>query len=235
MGEAATDENWVVRLCLRDNEDKWYFIDRNGNINARLSSAQRYNKEIATQFAESITRAAINYIATPRKLYGDGKLWHRPNEARNIQDGKLKKETTMTKLKFKKLNPEAKLPVYAHAGDSGMDICADKITIVEPHSCKKVSSGVAAIIPEGYELQVRPRSGMSSRGIVAAFGTVDEGYRGEIGVTIYNHTDSQYCVHIGDRIAQLVLAPVFRADIEETDDLGEATERGANGFGSTGR
>lgn len=140
------------------------------------------------------------------------------------------------KLKFKKLTATAKLPAYAHAGDSGMDICADESMFIHPHSFAKIHTGVSAVIPDGYELQVRPRSGMQCvKGIVGAWGTVDSQYRGEIGVALYNHTDESYIVHRGDRIAQLVLAPVVRADIEETDDLGEDTERGTNGFGSTGR
>lgn len=139
------------------------------------------------------------------------------------------------KLKFKRLTDTAKIPAYAHAGDSGMDICADENVVLRPRTCLKISTGISAVIPDGYELQVRPRSGLASRGVVAAFGTVDCGYRGEIGVSLYNHTDGKVIVAKGDRIAQLVIAPVVRADIEETDDLGEATERGTNGFGSTGR
>lgn len=142
----------------------------------------------------------------------------------------------MIKLKFKRLTDSAKLPVYAHAGDSGMDICADENVQILPHSYAKIHTSIAAVIPDGYEIQVRPRSGMQCvKGIVGAWGTVDAGYRGEIGVALYNHTDDCYIVNRGDRIAQLVLAPVVRVDIEETDDLGEQTERGSNGFGSTGR
>ena len=137
------------------------------------------------------------------------------------------------KLKFKKLTKTAQLPRYAHDGDSGMDICADEDFEVCTSSAT-ISTGIAAVIPDGYELQVRPRSGMSKRGVFAAFGTVDSGYRGEIKVTLINASMLGYDVHKGDRIAQLVLAPVTRADIEETYDLGEETERGANGFGSTG-
>lgn len=139
------------------------------------------------------------------------------------------------KLKFKRLTDTAKMPKYAHDGDSGMDICADEYVLILPRSYAKISTGIAAVIPDGYEIQVRPRSGMQCiKGIVGAWGTVDTQYRGEIGVALYNHTDETYVVHRGDRIAQLVLAPVVRADIEETDDLGEKTERGTAGFGSTG-
>ena len=140
------------------------------------------------------------------------------------------------KLKFKRLTNTAKLPAYAHEGDSGMDICADETVSILPNSFAKIHTSIAAVIPEGYEIQVRPRSGMQCvKGIVGAWGTVDEGYRGEIGVALYNHSNEVYTVNRGDRIAQLVLAPVVRADIEETDDLGEDTERGTGGFGSTGR
>lgn len=137
-------------------------------------------------------------------------------------------------IKYKRLTPEAKMPRYAHANDSGMDVCANTLVEIPPRSHAKIPTGIAAGIPVGCELQVRPRSGLASKGIVAAFGTVDKDYTGEICVTLYNHTDEAYRVCVGDRIAQLVLAPVIHADvIEETGELGE-TERGANGFGSTG-
>lgn len=139
------------------------------------------------------------------------------------------------KLKFKRLNDFAKIPAYAHEGDSGADICSTERIQILPHSFARIHTGLAAEIPHGYELQVRPRSGLQCvKGIVGAWGTVDEGYRGEIGVALYNHTDNPYLVEIGDRIAQLVLAPVIRAEIEETTDLDLKTKRGTGGFGSTG-
>ena len=113
------------------------------------------------------------------------------------------------KLKFKRLTNTAKLPSYAHAGDSGMDICADEDFNVCT-SAATISTGIAAVIPDGYELQVRPRSGMSKKALFAAFGTVDSGYRGEIKVTLINASPSVHDVRRGDRIAQLVLAPVVR-------------------------
>ena len=141
------------------------------------------------------------------------------------------------KLKFVKLSPDAVLPSYAHSCDSGMDIASVEAVTVWPRSFVKIRTGIAAIIPQGYELQVRPRSGLQCKhGIVAAWGTIDEGYRGDIGVALYNHTDAPFGVKVGDRIAQLVLAPVVHAEVEEAglDELG-VTDRGANGFGSTGR
>lgn len=141
----------------------------------------------------------------------------------------------VAKLKFKLLNENAKLPCYAHEGDSGMDVFAAEDVGLMPLDYSVVSTGIAAVIPDGFELQVRPRSGMSSRGVVAAFGTVDSGYRGEIKVTIYNHNGCEKTVLRGDRIAQLVLAPVTRAEIEQVEELDTNTERGTDGFGSTGR
>lgn len=139
------------------------------------------------------------------------------------------------KIKFKKLTPTAQLPRYAHEGDSGMDICADETVGLTSMDYSVISTGIAAVIPNGYELQVRPRSGLAAKNaVVAAFGTVDTGYRGEIKVTLFNHGWNRYTVNRGDRIAQLVLAPVVRTDIEETDDICEETDRGTNGFGSTG-
>lgn len=138
------------------------------------------------------------------------------------------------KIKFKKLDKRAVLPAYAHEGDSGMDIRCIEPVVIYPGETVKVGTGICAEIPHGYEIQVRPRSGMSKDGVFAVFGTVDEGYRGEIGVILHN-SNSQF-VSYGEfsRIAQLVLAPVVRAEIEETKDELSSTERGDGGFGSTG-
>lgn len=138
------------------------------------------------------------------------------------------------KIKFKKLDRRAVLPVYAHEGDSGMDVrCVDKV-IICPRETIKVSTGLCAEIPHGYEIQVRPRSGLSKDGVFAVFGTVDEGYRGEIGVILYNSNIHSVVFEALSRIAQLVLAPVVRAEIEETEDDLSETARGKGGFGSTG-
>lgn len=140
------------------------------------------------------------------------------------------------KIRFKLLNESAKLPCYKHKGDSGMDVFSAENISIPPHGFAKIRTGISAEIPPGHELQVRPRSGMQCvNGIVGAWGTVDECYRGEIGVALYNHTDRVYVVYKGDRIAQLVLAPVTRAEIEQVDELNTKTERGTDGFGSTGR
>ena len=139
------------------------------------------------------------------------------------------------KVRFKLLdNFHAKLPVYKHPGDSGMDVFATEERYLRPGEHAMFSLGIAAEIPAGYELQVRPRSGLASNGVIAAFGTIDCKYRGEIKVNLFNHGSSTYRVAVGDRIAQLVLSPVTCAEIVETDTIDEATERGTGGFGSTG-
>jgi dUTP pyrophosphatase len=159
------------------------------------------------------------------------------------------------KLAFKKLHPDAKIPSYAHEGDAGMDVRALEDTTLPLHIPKLVRTGIAAEIPDGYEIQVRSRSGLALKGVQVynAPGTVDSKYRGEIGVILmYINREvetedredggaspsgwikTSYAVKAGDKIAQLVLAPVTTADISETEELSE-TDRGTNGFGSTGR
>lgn len=148
------------------------------------------------------------------------------------------------KLGFKKIHQDAKLPSYAHESDAGMDICAISDEVLKVGVPKLIKTGLVAQIPEGYELQVRPRSGLAlKRGITVwnSPGTIDSGYRGEIGVILmYMNSDSSgdilnriTSISKGERIAQLVLAPVTKADVVEIEDI-EDTDRGTGGFGSTG-
>ena len=138
-------------------------------------------------------------------------------------------------LQFKKLSEHARLPKYAHYGDSGMDVYATDSKTNPPYTNIRMPLNLACNIPTGYELQVRPRSGLAAKhGVVCVFGTVDMGFRGDIGVTLFNHTNTEVRIEKGDRVAQLVLAPVVHAHIVETDTL-DNTERGTDGFGSTGR
>ena len=139
-------------------------------------------------------------------------------------------------VRFKRMNPDASLPAYAHPGDAGMDLKSAEDAIVEPGARLLVHTGLAMALPEGYEAQVRPRSGLALKHGITVLntpGTIDEGYRGEVGVILFNTGDTAFKIAKGDRIAQMVIAPVTRARIVETDDLG-STERGAGGFGSTG-
>lgn len=128
------------------------------------------------------------------------------------------------------------LPAYATGGAAGMDVLAAEAVVLEPGARHAVATGLALAIPEGYEVQVRPRSGLAVRhGITLgnAPGTIDSDYRGELKIILINHGDEAFAIERGDRIAQLVLAPVVRARWEEVSELDE-TGRGAGGFGSTG-
>lgn len=128
------------------------------------------------------------------------------------------------------------LPSYATPGAAGMDVVAAEDLELQPGKRHAVATGFAVAIPEGYEIQVRPRSGLALKhGITVPNtpGTIDSDYRGEVKVIVINHGSEPFPIRRGDRIAQLVPAAVTRADFEEVAELCE-TERGAGGFGSTG-
>ncbi len=134
-------------------------------------------------------------------------------------------------------NPDLPLPAYATVGAAGMDVVAAEDAAIVPGARHAVGTGLALAIPSGFEVQVRPRSGLALRhGVTVPNtpGTIDSDYRGELKVILINHGDTTFVVKRGDRIAQLVLAPVTRAEWVEAEHL-DATERGEGGFGSTGR
>lgn len=138
------------------------------------------------------------------------------------------------KIKIKKLHPDAVIPQYAHEGDSGFDLVVVENFVIRPGETKLVKTGISLELPKGYELQVRPRSGITlGTKLRVQLGTIDSNYRGEIGVIVDNVDDVIYRIERGYRIAQGVIAPVVQATFEEVDQL-EETERGENGFGSTG-
>ncbi len=128
------------------------------------------------------------------------------------------------------------LPAYATDGAAGMDVLAAEDVTLQPGARHAVATGLALAIPAGYEIQVRPRSGLALKhgiSVPNAPGTIDSDYRGEIKVILINHGAEAFVVARGDRVAQLVLAPVVRAAWEEVSALDD-TARGAGGFGSTG-
>lgn len=138
------------------------------------------------------------------------------------------------KLKIKKL-ADVETPSYAHEGDAGMDLrSADQYTI-KPGDSAKVKTGIALQIPDGCVGLVFPRSGLGSKGLTMrnAVGVVDSGYRGEVMVALWNTTRADWVIYPGDRIAQLVIVPFARCEIEEAESL-EDTDRGEGGYGSTG-
>jgi len=129
------------------------------------------------------------------------------------------------------------LPAYATHGAAGMDVVAAEDVTLAPGGRHAVATGFAIAIPDGYEVQVRPRSGLALKHGVTCLntpGTIDSDYRGEVKVILANLGQEPFAIRRGDRIAQLVPAPVLRADLVETESLDE-TLRGAAGFGSTGR
>lgn len=141
-------------------------------------------------------------------------------------------------IKVKRLENGAGLPMpsYESAGAAGMDICAAEDSMIAPGKHAMIPTGLAFAIPQGFEVQVRPRSGLAAKKAVTVLntpGTIDSDYRGEVKVILANFGEEDFAISRGDRIAQVVVAPVTQAVMAEVDDLDE-TKRGAGGFGSTG-
>jgi dUTP pyrophosphatase len=140
------------------------------------------------------------------------------------------------KVKILKLHDLAVVPEYKHDGDSGLDLYSIEEQILQPGDVKLIQTGIAIELPEGTEAQIRPRSGLALKHSVTVLntpGTVDASYRGEIGVILINHGKNPFHVQQGMRIAQMVITPVIKAEIEQVNSLDETT-RGSGGFGSTG-
>lgn len=145
--------------------------------------------------------------------------------------------TKASELAFKKLSVTATIPQYQTTGASGFDFSASENVTIEPGETKLVPTGLAMAVPKGFELQVRPRSGMSLKTklrVANSPGTVDSDYRGEIKVICDNIGNVPIFIQVGDRIAQGVISPVVQLELMEVSDLDE-TVRGEGGFGSTGK
>lgn len=145
----------------------------------------------------------------------------------------------MTKVLIKKLDPAVELPAYKTEGASGMDLMAlvKKPINLKPNSSCLVPTGLAVAFSSDFEIQIRPRSGLAAKNNISVLntpGTIDSDYRGEIKVILFNHGKNDFLINNKDRIAQMILTPVIKMDLEETDDLPE-TIRGEGGFGSTGK
>ena len=145
----------------------------------------------------------------------------------------------MVKVLIKKLDPSVKLPEYKTSGASGVDLVAfikEPINL-EPKTSVLIPTGLSVAFPEDYEIQIRPRSGLAAKNNISVLntpGTIDSDYRGEIKVIIYNHGNENFSINNGDRIAQMILAPVVKMELEEKNDLPKSI-RGKGGFGSTGK
>lgn len=133
-----------------------------------------------------------------------------------------------------KLDPGAIMPTRAHRWDAGLDLYAGAIDIIFAHDRATFDTGVHVQIPAGFVGFIKSRSGLMSKNGFTTDGTIDSGYTGSIKVTLFNNSDDDYIVDIGDKIAQLVILPCSIVDLIQVDEL-EETERGSDGFGSTGR
>ena len=145
----------------------------------------------------------------------------------------------MVKVLIKKLNSAVKLPSYKTEGASGMDLMAfiDKPVNLRSNTSSLIPTGISLAFSDNYEVQIRPRSGLAAKHNITVLntpGTIDSDYRGEIKVIIYNHGKKDFIINNGDRIAQMILTPVLKIELEETKELPESI-RGKGGFGSTGK
>lgn len=139
-------------------------------------------------------------------------------------------------VRFKRKDVSTSIPAYKTAGSAGCDICSNERAVVHSGCRVLVSTGLYIEVPPGYECQIRPRSGMAFTHGVTVFnspGTVDSDYRGEMKILLFNASDNPFLIEPGDRIAQLVFAPVTQVEFTEVSELSE-TDRGAGGWGSTG-
>ena len=145
----------------------------------------------------------------------------------------------MIKVLIKKLDPSVELPSYKTKGASGMDLMASikKPIKVQPKTSCLIPTGISVAFPEEFEIQIRPRSGLAAKNNISVLntpGTIDSDYRGEIKVILFNHGNNDFLINNKDRIAQMILTPVYKISLEETDNLPESV-RGDGGFGSTGK
>ena len=145
----------------------------------------------------------------------------------------------MVKILIKKTNKEVITPKYKTDGSSGVDLSAflEKKVVIKPNSSELIPTGLQVAIPEELEIQIRPRSGLAAKesiGVLNSPGTIDSDYRGELKIILFNHSNKDFIINNGDRIAQMVLVPIVKMEFEEVDSLPN-TVRGQGGFGSTGK
>jgi len=143
----------------------------------------------------------------------------------------------LIKLKVKKLSKLAEIPQYQTEESAGFDLHSVDDVILKPFERKLIATGISFEIPKGYEIQIRPRSGLAYKHGITVLnspGTIDSDYRGEIKILLINHSDEDFEIKVGERVAQAVIQKVYQASFEEVEDL-NSTVRGVAGFGSTGK
>jgi len=145
----------------------------------------------------------------------------------------------MVKVLIKKLDSKVQLPKYKTDGSSGMDLMAfiESSINIKPQESALIPTGISIAIPEDTEIQIRPRSGLAAKSSISVLntpGTIDSDYRGEIKIILFNHSKKDFVINNNDRIAQMILMPIIKAEFEEVENL-PRTLRGSGGFGSTGK
>ena len=145
----------------------------------------------------------------------------------------------MVKVLVKRLDSKVKIPEYKTSGSSGMDLMAfiDNSIKIVPNTLELIPTGLSIAIPEDLEIQIRPRSGLAAKSSISVLntpGTIDSDYRGELKIILFDHGNEDFIVNNNDRVAQMVLTPILKMELEEVDQLPE-TIRGSGGFGSTGK
>lgn len=218
---------------------KYYWIDYKHIANEHKihQSTWQYRIDKGEDPIEAATRPPASPKETFRKRLESGDL--------KIEKLPVwRKVVPPMQVKIKKLHPESSIPLYAKPGDSGFDLIALEDVVIAAGQTKKVPTGLAFEIPEGYEMQIRPRSGLTLNSkLRVQLGTIDAGYRGEVGIIVDYLNDGDDLMNMfvmnnvkiekGMKIAQGVIAPVVRVAFEETEELSDS-ERGNGGFGHTG-
>ena len=194
-----------------------------GNIDEEKETFYNFIEEIKNEFEFSENKKNLLISLIEKSILTAYEMIKNPRERVNV--------------KIECINENAKIPQYAHPTDAGADVFALEDTTISPNTTKLVRTGIKVAIPAGYEIQVRPRSGLSLKTglrIANAPGTIDSDYRGEVGIIMTNIGANDETVKAGDKIAQLVIAPTPMI-IWEEGKIEDNTERGEGGFGSTGK
>jgi dUTP pyrophosphatase len=214
-------DKWLDRLLAKVNQE--YGVEGE-------EMGLKAMRDLALDGSEAVSQAAMELLIAEQQ--------EAVNEIVSVLSKYEKKGDRTPALRIKRLYADAKLPQRATEGATGLDLCAyirqgnRQITLEEKP--KLVGTGIAVEVPKNYDVQIRPRSGLSSKGVMVAFGTVDSDYRGELMVTMYTlGNGSSFAVRDGERIAQMVVTRLAELPVEEVKEL-SSTKRGSRGHGSTG-
>lgn len=231
----TTIEEMTIEDCRKTIERLQKECKEKSSLIFALGESLGQIRDEMTNFADVVIKASGIVSSEEEKLLRDyGVVNCSFNSQMDLKD--LNAEIV---LKIKKVKDNAEIPRYQTEGSSGMDLCAaiDNTIIIPPFQRVFVPTGIAIELPLGYEAQVRPRSGLSSKHgvtLVNCVGTIDSDYRGEIIVPLNNLSDSAYSIQPGERIAQMIISRYERVGIKEVNELSQSG-RGTGGFGSTGR